>query len=130
MTGLMLGKVFKPDPASPGRLLHVSERKDGVRLCFSRLPQVSETGGQGAYVLRLAKVTGEELGGSLQLPDGRPVSWRLVTQGDGLQLGLVSVQPLKGSWHPLSGRNGNCLEVQVGPVQSATTDTAAQPAVP
>lgn len=112
MFGLMLGKLFKPDQSQPPRLLQVQEQADGLQLCFSRLPVAAVLDEKGAFVMLFAVEQAEEQQGRLLLAGGESVSWRLSPRSDGMQLGVVGVQALQGSWSRDADQS-SCIRVSL-----------------
>lgn len=80
-------------------------------LCFRSMPQVQSGQNQGMYWLDFEQVLGKPVKGQLSLPEQGRVSWQIKRQGEGLQLGLVALQPLRGLWYPLEDQP--CVKVQV-----------------
>ncbi len=112
LLGLMLGDVFKPQPKfSVNKLVQISVQEQGLKLCFTSIPQVLSGQTQGMYWLAFVQVRGEPAKGQLHLSEQDVVSWRVKRLTEGLQLGFVALQPLQGQWQQLEG--GACIDVQV-----------------
>lgn len=112
MTGLMLGALLKEKPNRPARLLDVQALDAGVRLCFSRLPKAAVLEEAGAFVMLFAVEPADAQQGVLSLPSGGLASWHLSERSDGMQLGFVSLQPLRGSWSK-DPDNSSCIRVDI-----------------
>ncbi len=112
LAGLMLGKLLKPDPAQPARLLQVDMLGPELDLCFSRLPKAAVIDEDGVFAMLFAVEQAEARQGILSLPEGDAASWRLTPRSDGMQLGIVSLQPLQGRWERVAGMK-SCIRVSV-----------------
>lgn len=109
----MLGDVFKTQPARiHNQLIQITVQEQGLKLCFGAVPQVHSGQTQGMYWLSFEQVRGASASGQLLLPDNEgKVSWRVTQQQEGLQLGLVALQPLQGAWQQLEDQP--CIALQV-----------------
>lgn len=113
LLGLMLGDVFKTQPVRiHNQLIQITVQEQGLKLCFGAVPQVRSGQTQGMYWLSFEQVLGTPASGQLLLSDNEErVSWRVTPQQEGLQLGLVALQPLQGAWQQLEEQP--CIAVQV-----------------
>lgn len=108
----MLGALFKEERTRSARLLHVQALDAGMRLCFSRLPRAAVLEESGAFVMLFAVEPADEQQGVLSLSSGGLASWHLSERSDGMQLGFVSLQPLRGSWSKDSD-GSSCIRVDI-----------------
>lgn len=111
MAGLMLGAVFKPKPEKVPELLQVRTLESALELCFSRLPRAAVPESPGMFVMLLAVAETAEQRGSLRLAGGQRAGWRLESRPGGMQLGVVGLQPLHGSWGALAG--SECIRIDI-----------------
>ncbi len=111
MGGLMLGKVLRPEPSLP-HLLHIKPQGAALQLCFTQLPQAAVITETGAFVMLLAVEAVDEQTGRLILAEGESVSWQLTPRRDGMQLGVVGLQPLQAVWEKDTDNPG-CILIQV-----------------
>lgn len=116
MFGLMLGQLLKPEQHERPQLLTVNVEGSSLRLCFSRLPKAAVVDREGAFVMLLAVAPAKEQGGIVQLPAGLEASWQLGARSDGMQLGVVGLQPLQGEWQQETG-DSPCIRIRVEPAR-------------
>ena len=119
MGGLILGKVFKSAPEIP-RLLHVKPLDSSLQLCFTRLPRVAVITEDGAFVMLLSVQPADEETGRLVLSGGDLASWHLVPRNDGMQLGVIGLQPVRAGWEKDADSPG-CILLHIEP------ETGVQP---
>ncbi|WP_084311751.1 hypothetical protein [Pseudomonas jinjuensis] len=105
LVGLMLGRLFAPEPQPP-RLLAVEMQGNSLQLRFDREIRVHAARLDGALALML-DAQGEARQGQGRLGD-LPLRWRIQPRDGGLLLSLISTRPLHGSWSE-SSRDGEWL---------------------
>lgn len=111
MLGLMLGTLLKPDQAGQAQLLSVAAEGAELQLCFSQLPKAAVSNQDGAFVMLLAVAPVDAQEGTLVLAAGQTVSWRLAPRSDGMQLGVVGLEPVQGQWSQEPG--SACIRIAV-----------------
>ncbi|MGE6794041.1 hypothetical protein SAMN05216206_3498 [Pseudomonas guineae] len=93
LIGLMIGRLFQPDPLW---LERVEEREQGLELWFNVEPVPREEHAGGVFILRLESF-GREQQGQLQV-QGRLANWRLQRERKDLVLRVLAARPLRGDW--------------------------------
>ncbi|MBU0809472.1 MAG: hypothetical protein KKD30_13145 [Gammaproteobacteria bacterium] len=93
LIGLMIGRLFQPDPLW---LERVEVREQGLELWFNVEPVPREEHADGVFILRLESF-GREQQGQLQV-QGRLANWRLQRERKDLVLRVLAARPLRGEW--------------------------------
>ncbi|PTS82083.1 hypothetical protein DBR00_18390 [Pseudomonas sp. HMWF032] len=93
LIGLMIGRMFQPDPLW---LERVEVLEQGLELWFNVEPIPHEEHVAGVINLRL-KSFGRELQGTLKV-NGRQANWRLQRERRDLVLRVVAARPLHSAW--------------------------------
>ena len=93
LIGLMIGRLFQPDPLW---LERVEVREQGLELWFNVEPVPREEHAGGVFILRLESF-GREQQGQLQV-QGRLANWRLQRERKDLVLRVLAARPLRGEW--------------------------------
>ncbi|MBU0901983.1 MULTISPECIES: hypothetical protein [Pseudomonas] len=93
LIGLMIGRLFQPDPLW---LERVEVREQGLELWFNVEPVPREEHAGGVFILRLESF-GREQQGQLQV-QGRLANWRLQRERKDLLLRVLAARPLRGEW--------------------------------
>ena len=101
LVGLMIGRMFQPDPL---RLASVEVVEQGLQMWFNVEPKVRAGHIDGVFFLRVESL-GREQQGQLRL-QGKVVNWRLRRERRDLLLRVLAARPLRGTWHAeeLDGR--------------------------
>ncbi|MBS7326888.1 MAG: hypothetical protein KIG85_09795 [Thiopseudomonas sp.] len=111
MGGLILGTLLKDPPVKP-QLLQARVQGDALQLCFSSLPKAVVMSQQGAYAMLFAVEPSPAQQGVLHWANGQHARWHLQPRENGMQLGVVALQALEGSWS-VNEADNRCVDVRV-----------------